>query len=201
MRGMTTLRNLSLGVATASFMLAAAAFAQTDLAGGTARLDHTIDTQSAQQGQAVEAKLDGTVKQAGIDLPRGTELIGQLSDVHASQNGGPSSVSLTFTQARLKGGKEIPIRVTVVGAYPSSAGDDASSGQDIVAPTAQHINPQEKVDQEAGLLGHVSMTASADGNRSATFHDQGGNVRLQQGTCLQVGIAPASASGVTSGAE
>ena len=194
MRVITTLRDLSLGVATASFLLAGAAFAESsDLTGVTARLDHTIDAQNAQQGQQVEAKLDRAVKTgSGLDLPKGTELMGMVSRVQASQNGGPSVVSLTFTKAELKDGKFVPVKVTLVGAYPSSAGGAAPYGMQTMGPAPRHISPREKIDQEPGLLSHVSMVASARGKNSATFRDKDGNVKLNAGTYFQIGIAPAS---------
>jgi hypothetical protein len=196
MRAAIVLRDLSLGAAMAAFLLAApGAFAAT-LEGGTARLDHSIDAQNARQGQRVEARLDGAVRSrsAGLDLPKGTELIGTVSAVQASQNGGASSMSLTFTKAQTKDGKTIPVKVTVVAAYPSSAGGADPYGEQAMAPPPRHISAQEKVDQESGILSHTSMMASAAGNRSATFRDKSGNVRLKAGTYLEVGIAPASGS-------
>lgn len=194
MRVITGLRNLSLGVATASFLLAGAAFAESsELAGGTARLDHTIDAQNAQQGQHVEAKLNDTVKtRSGLELPKGTELIGQVSRVQSSENGGPSDLALVFSKAELKDGKQIPVKVTLVGAFPPTAGAASPYGNQTMGPAPKHISPQEKIDQEAGLLSHISMTASAQGHNSATFRDKDGNVKLRQGTYFQVGIAPAS---------
>jgi hypothetical protein len=196
MRAVTTLRNLSLGVAAASFLLAGAAFASSsELAGGTARLDHTINTKDAHTGQQVEAKLDGTIKtRAGMDLPKGTELMGTISSVRASENGGPSSLSLQFTKAELTDGKVVPVKVMLVGAYPSSEALAEPYGQETMGPAPKHISPKERIDQEAGLLSHVSMIASAQGHNSATFRDKNGNVKLGTGTYFQVGVAPLSGS-------
>lgn len=198
MKVVTNLRNLSLGIAAASFLLAGAAFAEsTELTGVTARLDQTINAQTARQGERVEAKLDHTLKSnTGLDLPKGTELVGQVSRVQTSENGGPSQISLVFTNAQLKDGKQVPVKVMLVGAYPASAGGDGGYGQQTMGPAPQHIGPQHKVEQEAGVLNHISMMASAQGHNSATFRDEKGNVKLQQGTYFQVGIAPQNGSGV-----
>lgn len=200
MRFANTLRNLSLGTAAASFLLASSAFGMSALAGGTARLDHTLDAQNAHQGQRVEAKLDGAIKSSsGLDLPKGTELVGTVTRAHASQNGGPSTVSLLFTHAKLKDGKMLPVKVTLVGAYPASAGGSAFYGQQTMGPAPRHVSPKEKIDQEAGLISHVSMVAAADGHNSATFRDKNGNLRLKAGTYFQIGIAPMNSNpGMTS---
>jgi len=191
MRVGATLRNLSLGVAAASFLFAGAAFAQSsDLAGGTARLLHTISTKDAHTGQQVEAMLDGKITtSSGMELPKGTELMGTISRVQASENGGPSSLSLLFTRAHLKDGKVIPVKVTLVGAYPASEGV-APYGEDAMGSAPNRISPKEKIDQEAGVLSHVSMVASAQGHNSATFRDKDGNLKLKTGTYFQVGVAP-----------
>ena len=191
-----TLRNLSLGLATVSFLVTGAAFAESSgLTGTTARLDQTLSAQSARQGQRVEAKLDGSVKSSsGLDLPKGTELIGTVSGVQPSENGGPSNLSVTFTRAETKDGQMIPVRVTLIGAYPASAGG-GTYGQQTMGPVPNHIGADRKVDQEAGLLNHISMWSSAQGQKSATFRDHDGNVKLRQGTYFQLGIAPANTSG------
>lgn len=186
-------RNLSVGVAAASFLFAGAGFAQsTELSGGIAKLDQTIDAQHASQGQQVQATLNDEIKTAaGVDLPKGTELLGTVSSVQASENHGPSTVSLTFRKAQLKDGKTIPVKVMLLGAYPpSDGGNPAGYGNNLVGPAPKHISPKQKVDQEPGLLSHTSMRASADGNNSATFRDTDGNLKLKQGMYFQVGVAP-----------
>ena len=195
MRLAKTLRNLSFGIAAASFLLAGSAFGLSELAGGTARLDHSLDAQNARQGQRVEAKLNDTVKtNAGLDLPKGTELIGTVTEVKASENGGPSSMSLLFTKAQMKDGRMIPVKVTLIGAYPSSAAGMQPYGEQTMPPPPRRVSPKEKIDQEAGLLSHVSMHAAAEAHNSATFRDKDGNLRLKAGTYFQVGVAPANSS-------
>jgi hypothetical protein len=193
MRMVTNLRNLSLGVAAASFLFAGVGFAQsTELTGGTARLDQTIDAQHASPGQQVQATLNDKIETAGgVELPKGTELLGTISSAQASENHGPSTVSLAFTKAQLKDGKTIPVKVMLLGAYPSGdSGNPAGYGQNLVGPAPKHISPSQKIDQEPGLLSHTSMTASAEGSNSATFRDRDGNLKLRQGTYFQVGVAP-----------
>jgi hypothetical protein len=196
------LKNLSIGVVTASFLLAGAAFAQSvDLTGVNARLEQPLDSRSAKSGQAVEAKLDGSVKTTdGVDLPRGTELVGKVNQVQASQKDGPSSISLVFTTAQLKDGKQVPVKATVVAAYPDSDSYAAAYGDDPMGQAPKNVSSQDKFDQEPGTLSNIAMTSAVQNQDSATFSRNRGDIRLSAGTNLQVGIAPAgSAATVASG--
>ena len=160
------------------------------LTGVNARLVHTLDAKSARQGQPVEAKLDGSVKtDQGVKLDKGTDLKGTVTNVEKSSNGGPSSITLDFNQAQLKDGKTIPVKVTVVAAYPPSAGTQAMYGVNEVGSAPRHINPQDKFDQQPGQLRHIALHSQVQGNNSGTFEEKDGNVKLAAGTYLQVGIA------------
>ena len=205
-----TLRNWSLALATASFLCAGAAWAQPpvsnqqntmqqqswNLVGVDARLIHKLDASSAHRGQTVEATLTRDVKtSSGMRLDRGTELWGKVDQVQASSNGGPSSLSIVFTQARMKNGKTVPVKVTVVGAYPSDEARLAVDGDQTMPPAPRHIDSQAKIDQESGLIGHVSMHSAVQARDSATFRDRRGNLKLAPGTFLQLGIAPNTSKG------
>ncbi|MGC1160108.1 MAG: hypothetical protein WA891_20115, partial [Acidobacteriaceae bacterium] len=92
----TSFKKLSFGLAVISF--AAAAASAQSLVGVNTRLDRTLDSKSAANGQVVTAKLDGTVTTAdGTRLPKGTELVGKVEDVKNAN--GTSSLSLVFTSA------------------------------------------------------------------------------------------------------
>ncbi|HTW48462.1 MAG TPA: hypothetical protein VMD92_10955 [Acidobacteriaceae bacterium] len=199
------LKYLALGVATGLLGFSGSAFAQSgaqnwQLVGVNARLDRTINSDSVKQGQAVEAKLDGTITSNGVKIEKGTELLGTVADAAPSANRGPASLTLLFTKAQLKDGKQIPVKVTLLAAYPSSAGEDATYGDSIVPPAPRHVNAEQKIDQEPGMLGHVALKGSVQGQNSGTFWKTDGNFQLKAGTFLQVGIAPASGSrGTASG--
>lgn len=200
MRMASGLRNLSLGVATASFLLAGSALAQSSqtngqqwqLKGVNARLDQPLDASSAHVGQRVEVRLDRGIKTAdGTKLPGGTQVWGKVENVEASQNGGPSTMTLRFTQAELKNGQKIPLKVTVMGAFPASANSSYlnSMGGDL-PPAQRHINPKDRWTQEPGLLHNIELKSAVRSHNSATFTDKNGNVRLNRGSYLQLAIAP-----------
>jgi len=196
----TSLKNISFGLAIVSFVAIRAASAQS-LVGATAKLDQTLDSKSATAGQVVTAKLNETVKtESGLKLPRGTELIGKVADVKAAQNG-PVSVSLVFTSAKLTDGKEVPVKTTVLAAYPAGAGDSATYGADTMGAAPTQVNGDSAFDQQAGALKNVAMNSAVKDANSGTFSSNDGNFRLSAGTYLQIGIAPAGAGSGTNAAE
>lgn len=196
-----SMKNLSLGLAVASLFAAGAASAQS-LVGVTTRLDQTLDSRSAAAGQGVTAKLDQTVKTPdGVKLPRGTELLGKVTDVKAAQNAGTASVTVTFTSAKLKDGKEIPLKATLVGAYTAGEGDDAAYGAQTMAAPPSQIAADDTFNQQPGALKHVSLTSAVKNPDSGTFTSTEGNFRLAAGTYLQLGVAPTPGGSTTNAAE
>ena len=217
----TSLRNFSLGLATASLIFANTALAQTtdaarsanqtdqaeaasgqtwNLVGANARLDQVLDTKSAKQGEVVTARLDGSVTTAGgVKLERGTHLTGTVTRVEQSANRGPSSLTLVFTTAQLKDGKQIPVKVTLLSAFPASANSLASYGEDEMGQAPSHVNSQQAIDQEAGLLNNISMTSRVQGQNSGTFTKKDGNLTLAPGTYFQLAIAPTNGNATSVG--
>lgn len=201
-----SIRTWSLGVATASMMFAGAAFAQSsqsgswDMTGVNTRLVHSLDSESARQGQSVEVTLADSVKtDQGLKFSKGTDLKGTITDVEKSSNNGPSKVTLNFDQAQTKNGKTIPVKVTLLAAFPPSVDAEASYGEVNVSPAPRHVNAQQKVDQQTGALGNVSLHSQVQGDNSGTFEKQDGDLKLKAGTYLQVGIAATNSASSTSG--
>lgn len=219
MRFGNSVRNLSLSVGTATLILTGAAMAQStsqtapadqatqsqasqdwQLVGVNARLDHTLDANSVRQGQKIEAKLDESVKTAsGVKLDKGAKLCGTVTQVEKSSNGGPSSMSVAFTTVQTKDGKQLPVKATLLAAFPSSARSESTYGIATMPPAPRHVKSDEKIDQETGTLGHVSLHSRVQGENSGTFMNKDGNVKLAAGTYLQVGIAPMNSNMTSSG--
>lgn len=163
------------------------------LVSADAKLTHKIDSQSARQGQMVKAKLTSDVKTAnGMKWDEGTILIGKVAKVEPSNNDGPSRLSIVFDEARLKDGKTIPVKATLLGAYPSNAGDYYSGigSNNYMVGQPHRISSQQKVEQMPGTLSHVGMNSAVQSKVSATFIRKDGNIDLRKGTRLQVAIAP-----------
>jgi hypothetical protein len=192
----SSLRNFFSGLALVSFLSVGAASAQS-LVGVNAKLDRALDSSNATVGQSVTARLDGTVTAGGTKLPRGTELIGKVAEV--KNEGSPVSVSLLFTSAKLKDGKDIPIKATVLAAFPQSG--DYANGESAVGQPPVQVDASSAFDQPPGGLGHVALTSAVKNQNSGTFTSTKGDFRLEAGTYLQVGIAPVSSGSSMNAAE
>lgn len=191
-----SLKNVSLGLAILS-MSAAAASAQS-LTGVNAKLVTSLDSQTAKVGQQVAVKLNDSVKITnGETLPKGTQLVGTVSEVKAAQGRTPASVTVVFNTAELKSGKKIPVKATVLAAYPASGGD----GLDVLGAAPAEVNAKFSVDQEPGALPGVTLKSAVQNPESATFSKDNGNFKLASGSFLQLGVAPAGAANGTSAAE
>jgi hypothetical protein len=198
MRISFSLKNFSLGLALVSLMTAGAASAQS-LAGVNTRLVQPLDTATATLGQSVAVKLDGSVKTTdGVKLPRGTQLIGKVAEVKPSQKGGPASVSVVFTTAQLKGGKQIPVKATLLAAYPGDQGVEAQYSDATADTVAENVRSDQQIDQEPGALPGVALKAAVQDANSGTFSKADGNFRLGAGTFLQIGVGSASGGGTAS---
>lgn len=195
----TSLKNLSFGLALVSFVSLGVASAQ-NLVGVNATLDRTLDSKSAKVGQAVTAKLDGSVTLDGAKLGRGAELVGTVAEVK-NADGSPVSVTLLFTSAKLKNGKEIPVKATILAAYPEVDPVGQSLGDGAALPAPAHVDADRTFNQEPGSLSHVAMNSAVKDVDSGTFASTNGNFKLAAGTNLQVGIGPASAASGTNAAE
>ncbi|HEY6445878.1 MAG TPA: hypothetical protein VIY53_05415 [Acidobacteriaceae bacterium] len=190
-----------MSLAVASLLSAGAASAQS-LAGVNTRLVSPLNSQTATEGQTVTVKLDGAVKTAdGVKLTRGTELVGKITSVKPSQNGGPASVTLTFTTAELKSGKHLPVKATLLAAYPGDQGIEAQYSNSTMNAVARTVSAAQTIDQEPGALPGVALKSAVEAPESGTFSKTDGNFKLAAGTFLQVGIAPAANGGSTSAAE
>ena len=140
-----------------------------------AKLDRTLESKSAAVGQTVTARLDGTVTLGGTKLTRGTELIGKVAEV---KSGNPVSVTLLFTSAKLKDGKEIPVKATLLAASPDSGAVGVSLG---AAELAGHVDADGAFDQQPGALSHVAMTSAVRDHNSGTFSSTSGNFKAGSG--------------------
>lgn len=164
------------------------------LVSANAQLVKGVNAKDASQGQTVKAKLTSDVKLAnGMKLDEGAMLIGKVDGVQKSMNDGPSKISITFDQLRTKDGKTVPVKATLLGAYPANTAaywvDTSSNGA--LMPIQPHTIPSDqKIDQEPGSLSHIAMHSAVQSNASGVFMSKDQNVNLKRGTRLQVAIAP-----------
>jgi hypothetical protein len=199
-----SIRSSAFGIAAAFLAISGYATAQAtprnmQLVSANARLVHQLDSKDATQGQIVTAQLTGNVKTAdGMELPRGTLLMGKVDHVQTSTKDGPSRLSIVFNQARLKDGHTIRVKATLLGAYPSDLGSyyaDTGDNGSVLNTEPHFIAADQKVDQEPGLLGgNIAMHSAVQSHASAVFVSKDRNIDLRSGTQFQLAIAPATSS-------
>jgi hypothetical protein len=116
-------------------------------------LQDKLDSKSAKQGDSVVVKTKEDLKfPGGADIPKGSKLIGHVTNVQARADGKENSqIAIQFDRAELKGGQnmaiesvirsvspaqETPSDNTVPGSYGASQGVQGTPGQGTEAGTA-----------------------------------------------------------------
>jgi hypothetical protein len=108
-----------------------------------AELSSSVDSKKTKQGDAVTARTTADIRaDSKTILPRGTKLVGHVTEVAARAKGGAdSSLGIAFDKAILKGGEELPLNVAIVAVAPpqsSFAGQNMSNsgGAPVTSPGA-----------------------------------------------------------------
>jgi hypothetical protein len=194
---MNHLRSYALGIAAALVSLPMYASMQAqpqnlNLVSANAELTQALNSKSTQQGQSVTAKLTSPVKTEGqTELPKGTLLMGKVAQVqNANSNGNNTEISIVFNEARLSNGRDVPIKATLLAAYPPVETGVAESVSSYMIQQPAHIPDDQKVQQDPGTLSNVTMQSSVQSNVSGVFLSKKHNINLRQGTRFQLAIAP-----------
>ena len=108
-----------------------------------AELSSSVDSKKTKQGDAVTARTTADIRAEGKTiLPRGTKLVGHVTEAAARAKGGAdSSLGIAFDKAILKGGEELPLNVAIVAVAPPQsafAGQNMnnSGGEPVTSPGA-----------------------------------------------------------------
>jgi hypothetical protein len=124
-----------------------------------AQLDKTIDTKKAKQGDPVTAKLQQNVQiPDAAALPKNTVLEGHVDQVQPSQNKSDSMVTVTFDKAKLKDGKELPIKATVLAVSEPVYAQQQAQG---MAPTGGAPMPSSGASSGGAASGGGSGSGAA----------------------------------------
>jgi len=159
-----------------------------------AALSRPLDAKKVKVGQHFEARLSKTVHlKNGPKLDRGTELIGEVVKDKMSTDGKTSTMALKFTKAKLKSGQIIPIKATIIGIYPPSAGYGSYESR---GPAPNNWTPSTlQVDQINALRGinlHSKIAANDSGVLVSKKKD---NMKLNTGSEFALAIAQQGAAG------
>ena len=156
-----------------------------------AALQNTLDAKDARAGQQFEAKLPHTVKlKDGTKLPGGTMLIGKIgSDDMGVQ--GKSKLVLCIDEAKLKDGKTVPVKATVVGIYPPGVQTSEyyltnPAGDQVSNPWHNGVTKIDEIDALHNVDLHSNLHSKNSGVLVSKDND---NIKLKSGTELALAIA------------
>lgn len=197
---MNHLRSYALGIAAGLMTLPMYASMQAqpqnlNLVSANAQLVRGLNAKSTHKGQVVMAKLTSDVKANGqTEFPSGTMLTGKVEQVQVNQNGNTAKISIVFNEARLSNGRELPIKATLLAAYPPVVTSVAESSSSYMIVQPRHIPNDQKIQQDPGTLSHVMMKSAVESHVSGVFLSKNHNINLHRGTRLQLAIAPEATS-------
>jgi hypothetical protein len=98
----------------------AGAAGQPQMVGVRARLEAALNSKTAVEGMPVQARPEVKVHLAdGVDVDSSSRLIGKIGTVKASVAGSDSMVSVIFDKVRLRDGREIPVKATILWVGPA----------------------------------------------------------------------------------
>lgn len=150
-----------------------------------ALLPHTLDAEKNQLDSTFEAELDGKITLSnGTILPSHTVLIGKVTRDEMPATGG-SEFALRFDQAKLKDGKTVPIKATIVGIKRPTPDTDYNGYNDWTSQTLTV--------ESLNVVSGVDLHSQIASNDSAVFvstkkHD----VKVPAGSQLKLAIGPAT---------
>lgn len=154
-----------------------------------AQLNRTLNSQKISVGQRVAAHLTMKLRTAnGLVLPRNTQVLGKVSQLQTG-HGKRTRVAIVFNQARLRDGKVIPIKATLLGAVPPSYGT-SSAFNNYFPDTSKPVSPKAQMDQESGAFRDIALHSAVRSRNSGIFLSKRNRIRLPAGTQLRIAIAP-----------
>ena len=172
-----------------------------------AELTKRIDAKKAKVGETVEAKTTSAVKLPdGTELPKGTKLVGKVTDVRGRSNTDKTShIAFNLDQALIKDGHEVSLRVMVMSATapfdepPDIAGmtsgsrGPATQSSTAGAPPTPNTTPGQYVQQSTVSNGIQSLPGETPGMVA-----HGANQRVMVGNLP--GVILTSADGISNSA-
>jgi hypothetical protein len=156
-------------------------------------LVRTLDADKDHDGSSVRAKLDQKVTlDNGTQLPRGTMLLGKVAK-DDMQEQGLVKLAVRFDQARLKDGRTVPVRATIVGLYgPDSVGTgtaDQQTGDQVPDDWTAKTLQMDQENVVSGVDLHSKISSQNSGVFVSTKKD---DIKLRAGSEIQFAIAPAA---------
>lgn len=174
-------------LSTSTASSASGAYSAEDMRTVSGELENKLDTKTARVGDPVVLKTSQKMKTAdGTVIPKGTRLVGHVTDAQARDAGhAESHLGLTFDRAELKGGQNVAIHSMIQSVEPragavaedSMAADDSLAspmGGGVVGGGARAGGGGRLVGGGApvgGAIDRVGSTATQTGARLTTVAD------------------------------
>jgi hypothetical protein len=107
----------------------------------TAELVNKLDSKSAKQGDSVVVKTnEDVVFPGGADIPKGSKLVGHITNVQARADGKENSqIAIQFDHAELKGGQNMAIESVIQSLSPAAGYNDTANN---AVPQSYGSSPQ-----------------------------------------------------------
>lgn len=171
-------------IAIVAVFLSVSAFAQAAAAPGQtaatappaspeihAVLEKMIHPKKVNVGDAVVARMTEPTKlKDGTELPKGTHLIGKVTEVKMkADKEGPSKLGVLFDKAQLKDGKEMPLTMALVSVAPryEPGGVDSVAAEN-TASSAGRVNQMSQAEGRTGGSAGSDTLSKGLGIRAAT---------------------------------
>lgn len=145
---------------------------ESSIAAGTAlnvQLDGSVDSKKAKTGDQVLARTTGALKTNGKTvLPNGTKLVGHVTRATARAKGdADSTLAVQFDRAVLKGGREIPLQLSVQ-ALAAAESAAAVSGDDLQPMSSASAGASSGAGGRGAVSGVGSTVAGAASGAATT---------------------------------
>lgn len=125
-----------------------------------AELVKPVDAKKNKVGDEVIAKTTHDVKSDGhVVVPKGSKLIGHVTEVKAHKEQGDSQLGIAFDHAILKNGTEMPLSLTIQAIGRSSANAAAAMPDDVTTSGSAGAMGSSTASVGGGVLGGVRSTA------------------------------------------
>jgi hypothetical protein len=155
-----------------------------DLKSVSGELVDKLDTKSAKQGDSVVVKTSEDLKvSGGADIPKGSKLVGHVTNVQARGEGEGkenSQIAIQFDKAELKGGQTVAIESIIQSVSPA-----AGSGMDNNVPNAP------------SALGTSPASPNMPGGAASTSPSMNGSTTTKGGSVNQNNNRPGGDSTAT----
>lgn len=156
----------------------------------TAVFISTIDSQKAKSGTQVKVQLKGKVRLGnGSELPSGTVLVGQVVDDATQPAKG--KLALRFTEATLKNGQTVPVKVTIFTVRKETSETESAEANSIGDWDKKALG----VDQSEVIPGIDLHSKIASPDSGVFVSTKNASVKFPQGSRIGLAIAPRSGAG------